>query len=367
MPSYNPNIAEIARRSAISNLSMYGWSWPEIFDEPLPLSDENEGVRYERVIIDGQNYLSLTTPHAKPSALQIHALKTLDYTYSILLMPPPTPVSYNPYYPYAMVAGQHLMPLAGVQNLNDRLQNLGIPQIHVAQPGLAAAQLRAFPLRALMLPLIMLSIRTALLVYFFAPSKTPFFGLIVVLWISYEAWNTVRIAIRPRGRAEREAVAAAPQGANIAPAAGAQAQNGAVPPPAASNHDRGHTGVLLDTLANINLVAENDALSATAQPAAEPGILYKVQTFLLLLVTTVHPALWNRRRAELMRREGRIRTEATVLQPENGSTDAPEGEVAADVERRNQARASLREQHARRPVWVREYVNRVRDTEFSDE
>jgi len=347
---------------------MYGWSWPEIFDEPLPISNEGEGVRYERVVIDGQSYLSLATPHAKPSALQVHALKTLGYTYSILLMPPPTPVSYNPYYPYTMAAGQYIMPPAGAQNLNDRLQNLGIPQIRVAQNGLAAAQLRAFPVRALMLPLIMLSIRTALLIYFFAPSKSPIFGLVIALWISYEAWNMIRRALRPaRGRAEREAAAAAPQGANAAPAAGAQGQNGVVPPAAASNHHQDHTSVFLDTLANVNLIGENDALSATGNPPAEPGIMHKVQTFILLLVTTMHPALWNRRRAELMRREGRIRTESAALQPENSTTDATEGEVSADAERRNQAMNSLREQHARRPVWVREYVDRVRNTEFTDE
>lgn len=68
-----------------------------------------------------------------------------------------------------------------------------------------------------------------------------------------------------------------------------------------------------------------------------------------------------------MRREGRIRTESVALQAEDGNATPVEGDVAAEVERRAQARNELREQHARRPVWVREYVERVRNAEFADE
>lgn len=260
------------------------------------------------------------------------------------------------------------MPQAGLQNLNDRLQNLGIPPVRVAQNGIVNAQIRVLPLRALLIPMIMLTLRTLLLVYFFAPSKTPLFGLIIGAWITYEAWNTIRAALRPlRARGEQRGAAAVP-GANGAQPPNAQPQNGAAGA-APSNQPRDSTNVVLDTLANINLGTENDALSATPTRAAnEPSLAHKFQTFFTLLITTAHPALWNRRRAELLRREGRIRTESGALQTDDVNTTPVEGEAAtAEVDRRAQARNEFREQHARRPVWVREYVDRVRNAEFADE
>jgi len=259
------------------------------------------------------------------------------------------------------------MPPAGAQNLNARLQDLGLPPLRVAQNGIAGAQFRAIPLRALLAPMIMLIIRTLLLVYFFAPSKTPFFGLILGAWITYEAWNAFRVALRP---ARGQGGVAPGQGANGAvPPPNAQPQQGGAPGAAASTQTRDHTSVVLDTLANINLSFENDALSAAPQipdRTSEPTLAHKVQTFVTLLITTVHPALWNRRRTELMRREGRIRTEATVLQSDNGNADGAEG-GSAETERRAAAREELRGQQARRPAWIREYVDRVRNAEFSEE
>jgi len=256
------------------------------------------------------------------------------------------------------------MPPAGAQNLNARLQDLGLPPLRVAQNGIAGAQLRAIPLRALLAPMIMLIIRTLLLVYFFAPSKTPFFGLILGAWITYEAWNAFRVALRP---ARGQGGVAPGQGANGA--VPPQPQQGGAPGAAAPTQTRDHTSIILDTLANINLTFESTALSAAPQipgRTSEPSLAHKVQTFVTLLITTVHPALWNRRRTELMRREGRIRTESTVLQSENGNTDGAEG-GSAETERRAAARAELREQQVRRPAWVREYVDRVRNAEFSEE
>jgi hypothetical protein len=50
--SSSPNVLEISRRSAIQTLAAYGWSWPEIFDEPFPASNESEFAKYERVVIE---------------------------------------------------------------------------------------------------------------------------------------------------------------------------------------------------------------------------------------------------------------------------------------------------------------------------
>lgn len=350
----------------MSMLQSYGWSWPPVFDEPIPSVNQGDGAKYERVVICGQNYLELKTPHAQPTALQMHALRTLSYTFSILTITSAPTAPYNPYY-FFNPATQY----PGVQDLNPRLQNLGLPPLRVAENGLAGDQMHAIPVRAIMASLIMLTLRTLFLVYFFAPSRTPLIALLVGAWIAYEVWNAFRIALRGRGRGEQRG--AVPVQGNVDPAQQPNArlhQEGA-PGGTASNHARVQTSYVLDTLANVNLGFENDALSVAAQAPlgapSEPGLMHKIQTFAMLLVTTVHPALWNRRRAELMRREGRIRTEAAVLQPGNGDAETTEGAHATEADRRTQARLALRELNERRPVWVREYVERVRNAEFPDE
>jgi hypothetical protein len=131
-------------------------------------------------------------------------------------------------------------------------------------------------------------------------------------------------------------------------------------------------------MAKLNIPAEGEALAASerAPPAEEPGLAHKVITFLSLLVLTLHPAVWNRRRMVLRQREGRIRTEvnAQEREPEAPSTDTHgEGDNATTeterIERESVARvrAELVSQQARRPRWVQAYVDRVRTGEWVDD
>jgi Ubiquitin family len=52
IPTYSPDVLETARRSAMSSLQSYGWSWPHVFDEPVPMVSQGDGVKYERVVIE---------------------------------------------------------------------------------------------------------------------------------------------------------------------------------------------------------------------------------------------------------------------------------------------------------------------------
>ena len=88
-------------------------------------------------------------------------------------------------------------------DLNQHFQRLGMPPLRLApnanpnanpndpnNPALAA-DIRAIPLRALLMPLIMLVVRTFILMYFFSPSKRPVFGILLSLWIIYETWGAL--------------------------------------------------------------------------------------------------------------------------------------------------------------------------------
>ncbi len=80
--------------------------------------------------------------------------------------------------------------------------------------------------------------------------------------------------------------------------------------------------------------------------------------FTLLFLSTLHPAIWDRRRNALRKREGRLRTEANVRQApvdENTSQD------------RIQARDEVTARHERREAWVQQYVERVLTTEYLDD
>jgi hypothetical protein len=106
---------------------------------------------------------------------------------------------------------------------------------------------------------------------------------------------------------------------------------------------------MMDTLANVNLREELGALDARPEATAAPTIGHRIKTFVELLVLTAHPAVWDRRRAALRQREGRVRTEMNAReasQPVEG-----DGDVQAN-EARARARADLNAMHSRRPVWV---------------
>jgi hypothetical protein len=84
-----------------------------------------------------------------------------------------------------------------------------------------------------------------------------------------------------------------------------------------------------------------------------PTLGYRIKTFVQLLVLTAHPAIWDRRRAALRQREGRVRTEMNALER------SAQGEGNGDG-RTDEVRARVQAEHARRAGWVVEYMERVR-------
>ena len=138
----------------------------------------------------------------------MHALKVLTYTFPLLSIPSPDATAY---------AASQTAPLTQTQvtNLNNHLQQVGLPPLRVIPNAnanqnpndpnnpLAAAEIRAIPLRALMVPLMMLTFRTLLLLYFFSPSKRPLFGIVLSAWILYEAWGAIRAVIGNNDQPQR--------------------------------------------------------------------------------------------------------------------------------------------------------------------
>lgn len=242
-----------------------------------------------------------------------------------------------------------------------------VPQVNLAaqNPGVR------FPVRALLTPLFLLAVRTLLLLYFFSPARKPLFSIMVGLWVVYEAWGAIRRAI---GNQERRGQAGGADRGN------AEEHRGAAPEGAAgvnNGHEQAREGprnriapnpdILFSRLARIHLDDEARALDTTRddRQTEEPGPFFKIRHFLSLFILTMHPAFWDRRRSLLREREGRLRTEANVLQ-----VARDEGNVEGGVpinERVRLAREQFAAQHARRPIWVREYIERVRSGEWVDD
>ncbi|KAI0772002.1 hypothetical protein BD413DRAFT_474790 [Trametes elegans] len=359
-----------------------GWTWPSIFDEPFPSGSSEEGAVYEPVTIEGLPYLSLTAPGATPNAAQTHALKVLSYTFPVLSMAT-DPSLYIPSMPYPTYQNTQ------TANLNQRLQELGFPPLRLVPnqnvpgnannanpmaPAAGRAEIRAIPMRALMVPLLMLAFRTLLLLYFFSPSKRPLFGLLLSVWIIYEAWAAMRLVLNDGQdrAAERPANPPAPNApagqAGAVPAAAA----GAAPGLTNASRGRSPADALLDHFSMMNLSAE-DALLDSDTPTPTPGLWQKTRMFVSLFLMTLFPAAWDRRRAALRRREGRIRTEANAREAalteraerESAGADAPPR--SADDEARAHAREQLVIRHERRPAWLKEYVQRVQFSEWVDD
>ncbi|TFK55836.1 hypothetical protein OE88DRAFT_1652341 [Heliocybe sulcata] len=377
-----PNITDMAtaRRNAVSYVESFGWIWPSVLDEEFPApQDEHLGLHYEAIRSVGQSYLSLTNPDATPTLLQIHCLKVLSYTFPIVLAPPPYPSALGPYASYQAFA-LHGSPA----DINQHLQRLGLPQIAAnaaAAPPLMA-EIRDIPLRALLAPLVMLAIRTLLLLYFISPTRKPFIGFIIAAWVMYELWGAVRIALgydAPRG-GNADAGNGQPQAA-----AGANGNVAAGPGPnplqaAAGRIGRGrigrnarsqsHTDMVMDMTARMNLDDEDRVLDV--RPGSRlnpPTLIHKLGAFVSLLFTTLHPEVWNRRRARLRQREGRIRVEAAARE-DNSASDAPEGEEDAQREERlrlQRIREELNVLHQRRPLWIRQYIERARRNEWAED
>ncbi|OBZ76980.1 hypothetical protein A0H81_03795 [Grifola frondosa] len=363
---------ELWRIVAVNIYRNKGWDWPSVFDEEYPPL----GILAKALnMSNGFPYLTLVTPNATPTPIQAHALKVLSYTFHILsrssdpsLYPPMSYISYS---------------VGTPSDINERLQQLGLPPLRYNQipninpndpnnrnpvAGGAAVELRGIPMRALMVPLIMLLFRTLLLMYFFSPSKRPLFGILLCTWIVYEAWNAMR-AVLVDGN-ERQAQGAAPRmgapaaGGRVPNAPGRPAPRQGRPAPGApglapaQNATRNHADAVLDRLSTLNLSAE-DAILDSDSNAHAPGVRHRVKTFLSLFLMTLYPASWDRRRATLRRREGRIRTEANAR-------DIPQAD-GEESEARTMARAQLLARHARRPAWVREYLQRVQNAEWVDD
>lgn len=335
--------------------------------------------------VSGQIVLNLTNPGAAPNVLQIHALKMLTHTFPLLTLPNLLQQSSFP----TTTLQHHAVP----REVNQLLQQLGLPALRLQNPGQPQNRglIRDIPLRPLLAPFMMLIIRTLLLVYFVSPARKPVFGIVVGAWILYEAWGPIRAAIM--GPAERHAAAAAAlagaaprrqENGGAARPGAAPVQNGDVQqpmgpnvgpraPPRAAQHIS-QADALLDSMANINIQSEGEALAAAerAVPAEEPGFVHKFMAFVALFVLTLHPAVWNRRRVILRQREGRTRTEANARErePETPSADI-EGEEAEaarqERERVARVRAEYVAQHERRPRWVQAYVERVRGGEWVDD
>jgi len=375
---FDPATYVEARSFATSVLHAHGISWPRVLDQAYPLYDEAvEGVRYEPVFIDQTSFLSLTTPDAIPSPCQTHALDVLRNTYALLSISTPEVTMFPP---SSAQASYHVSPNT---NLNHHLQQLGLPALRLApnQPGNPnrnpadpnnplVPEIRAIPIRALMVPLMMLTFRTLLLMYFFSPSKRPLFGLVLSAWILYEAWNAFRVVM---GNGDRQGQGAdrdglgdnhnAAGGVGAAQAAPVGAQAPAPGAPATNRHSRSFVNNLLESFAMFKLVKEE--LTLVGDPLTSvttPTVLYRVKIFCILLVTTLHPAVWDRRRAYMRRREGRLRGEANIRTTEVNAEDQSETAVA-----RAQMRESLVTRHERRPAWVKAYVERVLTTEWVDD
>ncbi|GLB33660.1 hypothetical protein LshimejAT787_0105440 [Lyophyllum shimeji] len=362
------------RAHSVQAVERHGWTWPTILDEESPPATEG-GVKYEQVTIDGQSYLSLTTPAATPTPLQLHALEVLSYTFTLLSIPVTNTT-------YTHIGPSQSVPIP--PNVNQLLQQLGLPQLRVAQnqnqnpnPNQIIPALREMPLRPLLAPLTMLLFRTLLLLYFVAPARKPIFGLLILAWMLYEIWRPIRNGLirglrvaaaenQQNGLLPAGAAQQAPQNAQDAPNPPVEVPRPQQPPGggAAAQFDL-QAGAVLDVLANVNIATEERILNETGANTPEPSLSQKVGTLLHLLLTTIHPAVWNRRRVALRQREGRIRTEAHIRDAEPPVETQSENDGGND--NRARLRNELRERYNRRPGWIREYMVRVVAAEWVDD
>jgi hypothetical protein len=291
----------------------------------------------------GEEYLRLVDPSRMPTPLQAHAIRVLGHTFALFAMPLPSAPTYSiPPPPQANTP----LPV----HVNAHLQQIGLPPLRVRQENAMIAELRAVPMRALAGPLFMLTLRTLFLLYFFSPFQKPVFGIIVTAWLLYETWNTIRNAI-PRLHMRGPHVDAPIRPPEAAPNAPLRAAP--VPPVRMPLQRHRPSETLMDTLASVNLREETGALDSRPDAVAAPTVGYRVKSFIQLLVLTAHPAIWDRRRAALRQREGRVRTEMNAL----GVSAQTEGN---DDGRSDEVRARARAEHSRRAAWVAGYMERVR-------
>lgn len=312
-----------------------------------------------------------------PSPAQQHSLKVLSFTFTILSLSLPQTFTNRP------VQSQ---PATVPPHVNQLLQQLGMAPLRVAnnnanpvanQNNPVVAEIRQIPIRPLLAPLIMLLLRTTLLLYFVAPTRKPLFGILILAWMLYEIWRPIRHVLngmngppanQPVGGNAQPGQNAGQQPPNVPGGANPGGANVPIRPgPAGPATLDAQAGAIFDSLANMNIEEEQRILDqAPNAPTAEPGIGHKIGTFLALFLTTLHPAIWNRRRVALRQREGVVRTEANVRNTppptqEEGTEPTTEQNVAA------QRREELRAQHARRPRWIQRYMARVVAEDWVDD
>ncbi|TDL29609.1 hypothetical protein BD410DRAFT_892875 [Rickenella mellea] len=332
-----------------------GRQWPNILDLDFPESTGEVGVRYETTTIQGVPYLQLVDGSSNPTPVQAHALKILTYTFPLLSLPMSEvagPSGNNPHaFRITFNFNQPPQP-----NQFGRIVNNGNVNI------------RPLPIRAIFTPLILLCLRTLLLLYFFSPSRNPLFGVMLGVWVLYEAWGAIRGAIGDVNVLDRNNNHPARRGAGGVGVAPGQFDPLPNNNPPADQPRRGPTqgDIVLNHLSRMNLDMEARRLSPTegAQAEEEPTFSTKAKVFLSLFFLTLHPAVWNRRRTLLKEREGILRTEANAL--ERNDMGDGEGQGTVD-ERAVQARAQLNALHDRRPQWVKDYIERVGRGEWEDD
>ena len=324
-----------------------------------------------QLMFSGQPYLRLLNPDAKPTARQVHSLRVLTFTFTILRMPMPllSPVRNSP-----------IQSISVPPHVNQLLQQMGLPPLRVAnnnvvqavanQDNPAPPEIRENPFRPLLAPLMMLLLRTLLLLYFVAPTRKPVIGVLIFAWMLYEIWQPIRNGLRNGWGVAQDQQQ---QGGNVVrPINNIGLLNGwpGANLPARPNIMRGtldeQLDAFVDGLANMNIPDEERLLNTpSGVPIAEPGIGRKIATFVGLLVSTLHPGIWNRRRVALGRREGTIRTEANARNaplPTESDDSNNEGENGAA-----QARAELRTWFESRPGWIQRYIQRVMDEDWIDD
>ncbi|KAJ3755797.1 hypothetical protein EV360DRAFT_49094 [Lentinula raphanica] len=372
--------AEVDRESAVHFVNAHGYIWPPILDKEFPKEDSGHGLRYEKVFIDSRPYLRLLNPTESPTPAQIHAFQVLSYTIELLKLPPLEPTR-------TQTSSPPQVPQAGQFDLN-QLLNMNGQHINPANPvnrdpGFPQIRIHLINIRPLLLPLFMLSLRTLLLLYFVAPARKPFFMLLILAWVGWEIWGWIGgLAQRAGEQNQGDDLGRGAQvnNGNMG-AGGVQAGAGApVPPPVPQNAQApapngpraavpgnnnapgaaaGGPPSIIDTLASFDIAEGETALSSflPENNLREPGLSRKALSLFVLLIATVHPAIWNRRRALLRAREGRVKVEMNAL------TEAAQGAAAAaeagDNARRAAHHAEMSARFMRRPSWVRRYMQRV--------
>ncbi|KAL5527205.1 hypothetical protein ACEPAG_5996 [Sanghuangporus baumii] len=356
--------SESARAFAKAALRAANYPWPEIFDVEFPGPSEG-GVTYDFTLVGGKPFLENLTPYATPTSRQQHALNVLSYTFPLLTLD------------YSQLNANTTNNV----NIINTVHNNAIPQPNLIQnlnAGVARADANGrnvvavrVNMRELLTPLVLLFIRTLILLYFFSPARKPVFGILLGAYILYEAWGAVRGAIFDIGPLNGNDNRAR-QNERRRPA---QAGNGAAPTPPPQNGMPPAQNPGAAAAANVEAAIEHLAQAALdlesrwlETDAPDPGLAYRIIRFVFLLVLSVHPAFWNRRRAALRAREGRLRTEANAI--ESAARQQAEGESSeggAGDERARQARQQIIQRNERRPAWIREYIDRVRRGDWVDD